>query len=169
MNIALSTLILFFLILPGVIFRRLYYSEEFSKQYFKTSFFSIFISSFLPSIAIHGLWLLLIAPLFNYKINFHVLFNLFSENPSITSINNIQKYFTPIISYHLTLLVFAGFMGFIVKQFIRFNKFDRKYKLLRFQNSWHYILTGEFFDFPRANFNLKKTLLKKLNLFLQIY
>ena len=33
---------------------------------------------------------------------------------------------------------------------------DRDYKMFRFQNSWHYIVSGEFFEFPRARLTLRK-------------
>ena len=51
--------------------------------------------------------------------------------------------------YFLTIISVSALAGYA-----RNNKYDRYYKLFRFQNKWHYILYGEFFDFPRANFNL---------------
>jgi hypothetical protein len=153
MNIALSSLILFFLLIPGILFRRFYYSEEFSKQYIKESFFAIFFSSFIPSVFFHSLWFLVFG-FYSNLIRLDIFFNLLSPNPSTDSINNVSNSFDWIIWYNASLFITASFLGFILKKSIRKFKFDIKYKFLRYKNTWHYILTGEFFDFPRANINL---------------
>jgi hypothetical protein len=44
------------------------------------------------------------------------------------------------------------------------NKWDRRYKDLRFQNSWHYILKGEFFDFPRSAYDLEEDTVEAIEL-----
>jgi hypothetical protein len=153
MNIALSSLILFFLLIPGILFRRLYFSEEFSKQYIKESFFAIFFSSFIPSVFFHSLWFFIFSFKFNL-IRLDIFFNILSQNPSINSIENISNSFDWIIWYNSSLFLIAALSGFLLKKVIRNLKADRKYKFLRYKNTWHYILTGESFDFPRANVNL---------------
>ena len=50
----------------------------------------------------------------------------------------------------------AAFAGYLFRKVVRFYNWDRRKKIFRFQNSWHYILNGEFYDFPRANISLKK-------------
>ena len=156
MSIAVSSLILFFLIIPGLAFRRTYFSEEFSKQYVKESFFGIFISSFIPSICFHFIGFLIFG--FYLKlINLDVFFDILKLNPSPASIKNISESFNWIITYNGSLIVLSSFIGALLKNFVRTCKLDRKYKFFRYQNHWHYILTGEFFDFPRANIDLDKS------------
>ncbi len=58
--------------------------------------------------------------------------------------------------YNISLFTFSSVTGFYCKQIVRKYKWDRRYKYLRYQNSWHYILKGEFFDFPRADISLEK-------------
>lgn len=151
MNIAFSTIIILFLLLPGQIFRRFYYSEEFSKQYFKQSVNELFVAVFIPSLVFHSIWILTV-PLFNYYVDLRILGEiLLSKDYPVIAFESIQSMIKPILVYHLTIFLFAGFIGFFLKMLIRKARLDLKIKMLRFQNSWHYILTGEFFEFPRAS------------------
>lgn len=156
MSIAVSSLILFFLLIPGLAFRRTYFSEEFSKQYVKESFFGIFISSFVPSIFFHFFGFLIFGYYCNI-IKLDVFFDILQSKPSLTSIENISESFNWILIYNVGLFVFSSISGAFLKNLVRTKKLDRKYKFLRYQNQWHYILTGEFFDFPRANIDLDKS------------
>lgn len=155
MSIALSTLVLFFLLIPGIIFRRFYYSEEFSREYFKESFFGVFISTIIPSLLFHFLWYF-IAKLINQEVDLFILGDIVSQQPSKSSFYNIQDNSFKILIYNLSIFIVSGISGFLAKQTIRKNKLDRKFKFFRYNNSWHYILKGEFFDFPRADISLEK-------------
>ncbi len=42
-------------------------------------------------------------------------------------------------------------IGYSLKFLVRKTRIDRKFKILRFQNYWHYILSGEILDFPRID------------------
>ena len=156
MSIAISSLILFFLLIPGLAFRRTYFSEEFSKQYVKESFFGIFISSFVPSIFFHFFGFLIVGYYFKL-IKLDVFFDILQSNPSLASIENISESFNWILIYNGSLFILSSVSGAILKNLVRTKKLDRKYKFFRYQNQWHYILTGEFFDFPRANIDLDKS------------
>ncbi|MFW6275478.1 MAG: hypothetical protein ACOC2M_02475 [bacterium] len=154
MNFALTTLIVFFFLLPGLTYRRFYYTEEFSKQYFKQSFFEVFASTFIPSIILHFIWFNAIRT-FDYQIDLRVVGQLMtSRDYPTTAFENLQNNLMPIIFYHISILIFAAFSGSASKFIIRKGGFDRKKKILRFQNFWHYIFKGEFFDFPKAAFDL---------------
>lgn len=153
MSIALSTLVLFFLLVPGLLFRRFYYSEEFSKEYFKETFFGVFISTILPSLFFHFLWYFIVK-IFGQKVNLFVLGDIVSQQPSSFSFQNLQENAINIMLYNLTMFFVAALAGYLLKKIVRREKWDRLYKFFRFQNSWHYILKGEFFDFPRADITL---------------
>lgn len=155
MSLALSTLVLFFLLIPGIIFRRFYYSEEFSGEYFKETFFGVFISTILPSLFFHFIWYFF-ARLFNQHVDLYILANIVSQEPLESSFTNIRLSAWKILIYNLTMFISAGLAGYYLKQTVRKQKWDRQYKFFRFQNSWHYILKGEFFDFPRADISLEK-------------
>jgi hypothetical protein len=154
MDIALSTIIIFIFLLPGLTFRRFYFTEEFSKQYFKISFFELFIASFLPSFFFHFIWINLIK-ISSYRVDLRIIGQILtSKDYPKEAFENIQENLIAIILYLITILVFAAFSGRFCKLFIRRNKLDRTRKIFRFQNSWHYVFTGEFFEFPRAAFDL---------------
>lgn len=153
MNLALSTFLLFFLLIPGILFRRFYYSEEFSKEYFKETFFGVFIATFLPSLFFHFLWYFLVQ-LFNQEVDLYVLADILSQESEKNSFKNIEINSSNILLYNATMFLVAGLSGYVLKKIVRMYKWDRLTKFFRFQNSWHYILKGEFFDFPRANMSL---------------
>ncbi len=154
MNIALSTIVLFFILLPGILFRRFYFSEEFSKEYFKSTFFEVFISTILPSFFFQLIWFFS-ARLINQHVDLFILSDLISAKPSKDTIYNIQDNSVKIIVYNLSLFFFSGACGYFWKQLVRNKKWDRSFKIFRYQNSWHYILKGEIFDFPRAEISLE--------------
>jgi len=151
-NVALSTLLLFIFLLPGIFFRRFYYSEQFSKEYFKQTIFEVFLSTFVPSLFIQTIWFYLIQ-LFNYEVDLAILGNLLS-NPSPHTFKNIQGNSFQIVIYQITILVFSSLFGHYLQIFVRKYNLDRKYKIYRFRNGWHYLFTGEFFDFKRATSDL---------------
>jgi len=153
MSIALSTLILFFLLIPGILFRRFYYTEEFSREYFRETFFAVFIATILPSLFFQFTWYFLAKP-FGYFIDLYILADIVSSNPNQESFKNLENNSSQILIYNSSMFAIAGFSGYLLKQIVRSQKWDRRFKFFRFQNSWHYILQGEFFDFPRAEINL---------------
>lgn len=155
MSIALSTIVLFFLLIPGILFRRFYYSEEFSGEYFKSTFFEIFISTIIPTLAFQLIWFFF-ARLLGQHVDLNIMSDLVSTKPLETTFTNIQDNSAKILFYNITLFIFSGYIGYYAKQLIRNKRWDRTYKIFRYQNSWHYILKGEFFDFPRADIALEK-------------
>lgn len=155
MNIAFSTLLLFFLLIPGILFRKFYYSEEFSKEYFKETFFGVFIATFLPSVIFQITWYFLVMIL-NFEVDLYTVADIISQKPDKNSFINLKNNSLNIIVYNITMFISAIVLGYSLKQTVRRYKWDRKFKFFRFQNSWHYILKGEFFDFPRANMSLEK-------------
>jgi len=154
-NIAFTTLFLFFLLIPGILFRKLYYSKEFSKEFFKESLFGVFTATFLPSLFFQTIWIYLVQ-LFGFNVDFSAIGNLLSSDSSYLFFDSLQINFDKILIYNASLFLFSGFVGFMCKQTVRKLRWDRKYKFFRFQNTWHYILKGEFFDFPNADISLQK-------------
>lgn len=164
MNIAFSTIVLILFLLPGLVFRRSYFTEEFSKQYFKASPFAIFISSFIPSLAIHLAGFYLIKYITSYHIDLSILIKLFTDKFDQQCTDNIKFYSTAIIQYNISLVLIASILGALSKRTVRQLKLDRKYKMFRFRNAWHYIITGELFDFPRVNMTLDNDDVKDIEL-----
>lgn len=159
MNIALSTIILFFLLLPGIIFRRFYYSEEFSKEYFKETVFGLFISTFIPSLVIQTIWYLCARSHANLAFSYvdlSIVSDILTSSTTKATFENIEKNTFNILIYNVSMFALSGVFGYLIRQLVRLQKWDRRFKFFRFQNEWHYIISGEFFDFPRADIQLEK-------------
>lgn len=149
MNLALSTFVIFLILLPGIFFRRFYYTQEFSTEYFKQTFLEIFLSGFIPSLIIHAVWYFL-AKCFGYYVDLELFGSLLTSNPNPAVFKNLDDFAQPILWYHFSMWIGSGGLGALFKQLVRTRGLDRRYSLLRFQNSWHYIFTGEFMEFPRS-------------------
>ena len=142
----------FFSSIPGVIFRRSFYSLEFSQNFFDSTQFSILISSIIPSIAFHFLWVWLSGLVSGTTVDIKSTFILLNGINDVGLLN--EKYhalsdnYANIFWYNMSLWIFASLLGHICRLGIRNFKWDRKYQLFRFRNRWHYYLTGEYLDFP---------------------
>lgn len=151
MNIALSTLVLVILLIPGFLFRRFYYSGEFSREYFKQNFSDLILPSLILSGIINTFCYSII-----YVLGFHsdaipaisTLLSGTTDSSRVSeAINTLFLEFYPGLSYFLFAGLIGAFAGFFGKYLVRTYKLDRRYKLFRFQNEWHYLFTGEILDF----------------------
>ena len=152
MNFALPTLVLLILLIPGFLFRRFYYSGEFSKEYFKQNFTDLILPSLILSGIINTFCYTII-----YLLGYHsnavpaIAVLLSGTTDSFRVSSAIQILFLnlyPGLSYFLFTGITGALAGFISKYLVRTYKLDRKYKLFRFQNEWHYLFSGEILDFP---------------------
>jgi len=155
MSIALVTILFFVFLFPGIFFTRFYYTEEFSKQYFKSSYYELLLSTLLPSIIIHIAGLYLADNCLGYKLDLKsvliLLLGIDDINEKSIAIESIQSSVKNIVLYNLVVWVLSGFLGYSFKKIIRKFKIDRKHKLFRFHNEWHYLITGEILDFPKID------------------
>lgn len=154
MNIALATLTLLIILYPGFLFRRFYFTEEFSKEYFKQSVTDLIFSSILPGFFIHFLGYLLFikgrAEIDVFTIG--TLLSGTSDADKVTrAFRTVYEKSPFIISYFAGVSALGMIAGFLTKLIVRNFKLDRKIKLFRFQNEWHYIFSGEILDFPKVS------------------
>ena len=153
MNIALATLFLLILLYPGFIFRRFYYTEEFSREYFKETITDLLVAAILPSVLLHIIgYYLFISHRFNIDIaTIGTLLSGTSDGTKVTAaFQSIYTNAGKIVIYFIGISFIAGTAGLIAKYIVRKTKLDRKLKLFRFQNEWHYIFSGEILDYPRV-------------------
>ncbi len=165
MQITLGFLILTFLILfPGLIYRRFFYFGEFSKQFDANHS----LISLLASASIPGIILLLIS-FFTYDklitpIDLGAVIDKFKDisNPEYkfqlendTPIKELLN--AKVVPFMLFLYSICLILGIISGRMIRFSGLDIKFKLLRFHNSWFYLITGKHGIFSKIKYidNLK--------------
>ncbi len=149
-------LILILIVLPGLIFRRLYFYGEFSKQFHSDySFIKVLSLSAVP-----GLVIFIVIYLF-YD-NFISEIDIGSVIDKLKEINDPSFSFRKSNEIPLRQLInfkaspFIGFLyltsfliGALAGRFVRITKLDTKFKLLRFKNYWFYFFNGLHTDFKK--------------------
>ena len=153
MNIALATLTLLVILYPGFLFRRFYFTEEFSREYFKQNVTDLIFSSILPGFLIHflGYFLFIKGRTQIDVITIGTLLSGTSDADKVTHAFKAVYEKAPFLIRYFTGVSLVGMTaGFLSKLTVRKLKLDRKIKLFRFQNEWHYIFSGEILDFPKV-------------------
>lgn len=164
MALALSTLSLFLFFLPGIAFKRAYSSSVFSrKQKFSGLLDEVFWAVF-PSIVMHfaafGL-LKLLGSIFNFAVNPEPLLDVLMGDT--TSRSGVVSY----LYYCVSIIGFGYVCGHACRRFVRIFKLDRRFRLFRFSNDWHYLLSGEFLDFPEVPDHPEEVSFKLVNVLTQ--
>lgn len=182
MEIASNSIILFLLfIFPGIVFRRFYYVGEFSKQFNSTNWINTFYISLIPGLIIQ-------------IVSYFTFINLIYKNLNPEKSPNFRNYdFLNLIYkklkndslpkelFDLELLCWVfGYMlvvliiSFIIAQFcwiiVRSLDWDKKFSPLRFNNYWHYYLSGESLKFKefRGILSNQKVLLTEADVLIDL-
>ena len=155
MEFALSALIILILLLPGISFRKGYFSEEFSSQYTVKDFFQLFVNTFIPSLILYFLAIPIVL-LFGYEYNISTLIGLISSNDKIffDSVEKLKEYQNEIFIFHLIINSVSFFIGFFLKNYFIKNSYDSKIEFFRYKNIWHYVLSARFINFKRSQVSL---------------
>lgn len=152
MNFVFVTVILFCILTPGFLFRVGYFSPPFSRKFTTTNLINDLTWSIVPGLLIQFTCIGLIECCSDYKIRIDYIGALLlsiNDKALITEIfNNIHSHLAPISIYNILLLSFSYVAGFLFHRIVRWQKLDRRYRVFRFTNKWHYILSGEYLDFP---------------------
>lgn len=157
MDISLGFIIISILIiLPGLLFRRLYFFGEFSKQfnagYNVTSQIAL---SVIPGISIFILVFFVYHKIYQ-NIEIESIINKIKEinNPESIQINKNKDNLTQLLinqiaPFIIFLFASSAFSGVISGRLIRITKLDNRFKVLRFRNFWFYSFSGENLEFEK--------------------
>jgi hypothetical protein len=148
--LAVSTLFLFLFILPGITFKRAYLSSVFSRKLKFSGILDEVFWALFPSIIMHILsyFLLLAASsVFYFEFDLKTVLSAALLQQTNAGYGDIFVSYLLYCTFVMTVSFFAGHAS---RKVIRLLKFDRKFKLFRFTNDWHYLLSGEFLDFPEV-------------------
>jgi len=153
MEIALNSLILFLLfIFPGIVFRRFYYVGEFSKQFSSGNWINTFYISLVPGLIIQIIsYFTFINLIYRKPIvnNYELVNSIYSELKD----NSLPKelFNFELLTWIFAYLIVTIIISFIIAQFcwlvVRNLDWDKKFSPLRFNNYWHYYLSGESLKF----------------------
>ena len=154
MDVALNSIFLFlFFIFPGIVFRRFYYVGEFSKQFSSSNWVNTFYISLIPGIIIQIIsYFVFLNIFFTKPINIDSYFFINSVYDKLKN-NSIPKelFNFELLSWILEYILLTIFISFIIAQFcwiiVRKLDLDKKFTPLRFNNYWHYYLSGESLKF----------------------
>lgn len=154
MNLALATLVILIFSLPGIAFRKSYFSGRFTSSGFTSSLYSLVFWSFLPALIFHGIFLLLVEYFTKYQISVENFgFLLFSSDDKTVLDKvfiNIHDNILNVLIYNISLIIIASLLGILFRKAVRYYGLDITYSIFRFPNKWHYIFTGEYYDFSRG-------------------
>lgn len=155
MEIALGALVIIVLLLPGISFRKGYFSEEFSNQYTIKDFFQLFVNTFIPSVILYLLALPIIS-IIGYSYNIKVLIGLVSSNDNLfeKSLEHVYNTQTEILVFQLVINIISFIIGYWLKNFFIKKSIDSKFEFFRYKNIWHYVLSAKFIDFERSQIQL---------------
>lgn len=156
MELALGGLIILIVLLPGISFRKGYFSEEFSNQYTIRDFFQLFINTLFPSLIAYLIFLPIIYFSFGYYYDLEQLLGILSSNDDLvkSSIQNIEKFKFEILLFQAVINISAFFSGFYLRNLILNHSYDALNKFFRYKNIWHYLLSAKFMLFERSQIEL---------------
>lgn len=160
MNFAFNTILLFLIIFSGLTARRAYYSKEFSKNYIKKHTFDELVGGIFIGVLLQLSAIMFLSRFWNVNFDFKALGYLLvgaKDDKNVSdSFINIQNNVGNIFLYNISLIAIAIIIGYWLRIIVRKFKLDRKLRFFRFDNEWHYILSGEILEFPSAKISGKK-------------
>lgn|SRR5690606_15446437 len=156
MEIALGGIVILIILLPGISFRKGYFSEEFSNQYTIRDFFQLFINTLFPSLISYLIFLPITYFIFGYYYDFRILLGILSSSEKLVenSINQINYFKFEILAFQIIINTVSFAFGYKLKDFILKNSYDAKNKFFRYKNVWHYLLSAKFMLFKRSQIEL---------------
>jgi|SRR5690606_31387408 len=146
--------LIIFLVVPGICFKRGYYTQRFKDSLNSGSFQDRLISTIFISILFQICIVLLNNILFEHKINFDTYTVFLNEdfvkksqiNLDITTLKYVTKYLV-----FCSVLPFS--VGFVLNKTICFFNLDLRISYLRSNDIWHYYFKG---NIPNDQSNIKK-------------
>ncbi len=158
-DIAWNSVILFLLfIFPGIVFRRFYYVGEFSKQFNSSNWINTFYISLIPGLFIQIFSYIIFINLIYKKINpqesqgfnnynflntIHLKLRSNSLPKELFNFDSISW----VLSYMLVVILISFIIAQVCWIIVRNLDWDKKFSPLRFNNYWHYYLSGESLKF----------------------
>lgn len=146
MSLAFSTAVLLLVFIPGVILRRSYLSEPFSKTYVRSSFSDEVGFAVFPALILQVLMILAVECFSSYRIDFKTLGVLtvgaHDEHAQTIAFENLQHHLGAIAAYNIILWTASAALGHLARWIVITSELDIRYPLLRFDNEWYYFLTG---------------------------
>ena len=149
MEIAISGIVIIFLLLPGISFNKGFYSGEFSRQYLSNDFYSLLINTLFPSVIIYFIAFPFVYFPFGYYYDFKILLGIISSNDELVknSIEKVSDFIIEIILFQILINILSFILGVFARNQILKHSLDAKNHMLRFNNIWHYLVSARFLQY----------------------
>lgn len=155
MNFALSTIIVIFLLLPGAVAIKAYYSSLRSKASNSfVPFSELLLQGILISIAIHASAICYITKIRSKEISFTFLYNLIlgkDEKEFVFNNKEFANNFLNFCYYILLCTIISYIFVKICKYIIHALKLDMQYHFLRNANHWFLLFNKDYFINSKIN------------------
>lgn len=166
MNISIGFIILcIYVLIPGLIFRRLYFYGEFSKQFSSgyNIFKLLFISSIPGFLILFLVYLLCNTFIFSIDLDSFILkISHIIGNKDFSIKELLHKQIAPFLMFLYSISILLGLLS---GRFVSITRLDTKFKLLRFKNYWFYLFTGKHTELKRIKCTNKEEIKDKKWLF----
>lgn len=139
MNLALSAVVIFILLMSPIVFYLSFFYGRYPKAKPKSSFLDGILASAILSLFIHTLALIVVGK----EVRFNILLKVFSGEFKDLAHEVTNRDFAYCVEhfslYNFTLLILFALLGRLARYFvIRFNHNNVKNELLRLNNQWWY-------------------------------
>jgi hypothetical protein len=168
MNLVFPALAVFVFVLPGLIFRSAYNKGRWTYPLGRMGA----VAEQVPRSLVHAIWLNAVWALVveqahrwfpnyiwlpDYKSTIYWMTNNFGkgDEPFVTAVQSLASSPIRVLAYFSGLCLYAYLIGFLLHGLVRSLKWDRTFRLLRFDNEWHYLLRGEILDFSDKEFEAR--------------
>lgn len=150
MNLATSTFIIFLLLSPAILARRIYFTKELSKEFTVRNTLQEIFSSIFLALGLHALWCLLASiPIFSDGVDFGFILRILTDSKGLTVYTSFTEHIGQIFIYFFSLYAVAGYGGYKFNRIVLNNRWDRKYEPLEFDNKWYYLISGKVLELAR--------------------
>lgn len=162
MNFAFQALLFFALILPGLLLRNTY-NGRIAKEIVLPQNYPPFSREAIRILGyatvLNVLWVCLsdsIGGHYSYRVDIEsVIFLLMGDYSDShlqrKAIDAVTLHSFKVLAYFGSLYVVSAYIGYKLHTTIRKYGLDKQFKFLRFNNQWHYLLTGEIKEFPETD------------------
>ena len=152
MNFLFTTVLVLLLVAPGLSFFRLYHAGRFSIRYSNLTITDQVFRSIVPGLLMQGsiIWAVNRWHPGGYLVHLEMLGTLLlgaKEDKTVQAVFAVlEANLGATVLYETTLLVISGATGWAAREVVRHLKWDRRSRWFRYDNEWHYLLTGEILE-----------------------
>ncbi|HEX9653951.1 MAG TPA: hypothetical protein VGA99_09580 [bacterium] len=147
MSLAFSAVLIFLIFVPGAILRRSYFSGRFSLKFVARSPLGEIVWAIIPGTLLHLVMIFFIQKATTQQLDFatlgYLLVGAKDDANTARAFQVLGRDLGLIAKYNLLLWAIAAIIGHGFRLMVWRYHLDLRFNLLRFNNEWYYLLSGE--------------------------